>query len=539
MHREKTMRSARSTLALVAATALCGACSGGPPLLADPAAKFEMPPLQTSVPEYELIMEPGTLAMFYADVNTPEQPATFVHDGHHQPVMVRLRGQGSRQWPKKSWHVKFPKGTHFDHRHVLNFLSEYHDQSMMADKLGYDLLAAMHLPAPVAQYARLRINRKFEGVFLDLEHVGGRFTKAHRFPDAGATIYRCPRNDCEMKTYRAPFQSNWIKKSNLGESDDVLHDLLDAINHAPEPELARTLEEKMELEIYLRDMANDALISMNITEGSGSYVIYDRLMGRSVYVPWDLNNSDLRWQTWQSVEAVPNTRHPLFDFTLTDPWVEREYQDNVRTNPNGQWTPVFSNLSTRIAFNSGLRERVLALIERGLEEVFKPELLQPRFEAIQRMLAPYMAQDPYMQYDKWVQMPRYMRDYVTARAAFLRSEIARWRSFRPGLVIEAFDPQQGWVELRNRGTGSVSLQGLVLTTDLRRALTRNIPAATLAAGERVRFSAAQLGLTFAPQGELGLFDGRSVAGAIDVHFYGKLAAGRHEARSEAGDWQIR
>ena len=106
-------------------------------------------------------------------------------------------------------------------------------------------------------------------------------------------------------------------------------------------------------------------------------------------------------------------------------------------------------------------------------------------------------------------------------------------------MIEGFDPQQGWVELRNRGTASVSTQGLVVTTDLRRALTRNVPAATLSAGQRVRFTAAQLGLTFAPQGELGLFDGQSVAGAIDVHFYGKLAAGRYEARSEGGDWEIR
>src|SRR5947209_5318569 len=78
-------------------------------------------------------------------------------------------------------------------------------------------------------------------------------------------------------------------------------------------------------------------------------------------------------------------------------------------------------------------------------------------------------------------------------------------------------------------------QALVLTTDLLRALTRNVPAATLSAGQRVRFTGAQLGLTFAPQGELGLFDGQSVAGAIDVHFYGKLAAGRYEARSEGGD----
>ena len=532
------MRTARISFSLAAAAALC-ACSGGPPLLADPAAKFELPPLQTDVPEYELIMDPNTLASFYADVQTPEQPATFVHDGHHQPVLVRLRGQGSRLWPKKSWHVKFPKGTHFDHRHVLNFISEQHDQTMMADKLGYDLLASMHGPAPKTSYARLRINGKFAGVFAEVEHVGGRFTKFHHFPDAEATIYRCPRNDCEMKTYRAPFQSNWIKKTNLGESDDALRGLLEAINHTPEPDFPRMLEDSFELEIYLRAMAVDALISMNITEGSGSYVIYDRRMGRWVYVPWDMNNADVRWQTWQSVDAIPETGHPLFDFTLTDPWVEREYQDNLRVTPNGGWTPVFSNLGTRIAFHPQLRERALALIERGLDEVFRPDLLEPRFEAIQRMLAPYMAQDTFMQYDKWEQMPRYMRDYVNARSAFLRSEIARWRAYKPGLVIEAFDAQQGWVELRNRGTSAVGTQGLVLTTNLRSALTRNVPSAQLAPGERVRFTAAQLGLAFAPQGELGLFDGNSVAGAIDVHFYGKLAAGRYEARSENGDWQIR
>ena len=86
------MRTARKYLTLAAAVALCGACSGGPPLLADPAAKFELPPLQTSVPEYQLIMDPETLAKFYVDVETPPQPATFVHDGHYQPVMVRLRG---------------------------------------------------------------------------------------------------------------------------------------------------------------------------------------------------------------------------------------------------------------------------------------------------------------------------------------------------------------------------------------------------------------------------------------------------------------
>jgi len=469
--------TARKYLTLGAVAALSAACSGGPPLLADPAAKFEMPPLQTAVPEYELLISPDALARFDADVHTDDQPATFVHRGHHQPVSVRLRGNSSRYWPKKSWRIDFPDGVHFDHRSKLNLISEWKDNSMMVDKLGYDLLAALHVPAPRASYARLKINGQYQGVFVDVEHVGTRFVKAHGFADMDATRYRCGRKDCEMKTARASFQTPWDHKEGR-EGKGPLNELLGFMNYSAEPEFARSLEDRFEAEIFLRDMVVDALISNNIIEDSRSYFIHDRRIGRWVYIPWDLNNSDLRWQPWQTVDRVAQFQHPIFAFTALDSFVADKY-------------------------------------------------------------GRLMAADPYRQFEKFESMPRRMIEYITNRSAFLQDEVARWRSWRPGLVIEAFDAQQGWVELRHRGTASVSTQGLVLTIDLRRALTRNVPAATLGAGERVRFTGAQLGLSFAPQGELGLFDGQSVAGAIDVHFYGKLAAGRYEARSEGGDWEIR
>jgi spore coat protein H len=538
MQGRKNVRTARRDLTLAAAAALCAACSGGPPLLADPAAKFELPPLQTSVPEYELLISPEALAKFDADVHTDDQPATFVHQGHQQPVSVRLRGNSSRYWPKKSWRIDFPQGVHFDHRKKLNLISEWKDNSMMVDKLGYDLLAALHVPVPRASYARLKINGRYEGVFVDVEHVGSSFVKAHGFADMDATRYRCGRKDCEMKTWRASFQTPWDHKEGY-EDEGPLNDLMGFMNNSAEAEFARSLEDRFEVEIFLRDMVVDALISNNIIEDSRSYFIHDRRMGRWVYIPWDLNNSDLRWQPWQSLDRVAQFQHPIFAFTALDSFVAAKYARRIADHPEMNYLPIFSNLRTRIAFNPALRDRFLALVERALAEVFTAETLVPRLEATEKLLAPYMAADPYMQFDKFESMPHHLLEYMANRSAFLHDEVARWRSWRPGLVIEAFNLQQGWVELRNRGPASVSTQGLVLTTDLRRALTRNVPAATLGTGERVRFTGAQLGLTFAPQGELGLFDGQSVAGAIDVHFYGKLAAGRYEARSEGGDWEIR
>jgi spore coat protein H len=532
------MRIVPAGAALATAAALVQACSGGPSLLGDPARKFELPPLQSEVPEYELLIDPDVLTKFDADVHTDDQPATFVHRGHHQPVTVRLRGNSSRYWPKKSWRIDFPDGVHFDHRKKLNLISEWKDNSMMVDKLGYDLLAALHVPAPRASYARLKINGRYEGVFVDVEHVGSHYLKTHGFADMDATRYRCGRKDCEMKTSLLSYQTKWEHKEGR-DGDGALYELLDFMNHSPESEFARSLEDRFEVEIFLRDMVVDALISNNIIEDSRSYFIHDRRMGKWVYIPWDLNNSDVRWQPWQAIDRVAQFEHPIFAFTAIDSFVADKHARRLVDHPEMGYLPIFSNLRTRIAFHPALRSRFLTLVERALDEVFSVDALAARLEATEKLLASSMAADPYMQFDKFAAMPAHLAEYIANRSAFLRAELVRWRSYQPSLVIEALAPQQGWVELRNRGTAPVSTQGMVLTTDLRRAMTPNVPSLTLGAGERVRFTAAQLGLTFAPDGELGLFDGKSVTGAIDVRFYGKLEPGRHEARNDRGDWEIR
>ena len=64
---------------------------------------------------------------------------------------------------------------------------------------------------------------------------------------------------------------------------------------------------------------------------------------------------------------------------------------------------------------------------------------------------------------------------------------------------------------------------------------------TLAPGESVRFTASEMGLSFASQGEIGLFDGKTVSGVIDLLYYGQLPSGQIYARAEDSDasWQVR
>ncbi|MCI0571187.1 MAG: CotH kinase family protein, partial [Myxococcaceae bacterium] len=469
-------------------------------------------------------------------------PAEFIHQGVRQPVLVRLRGNSSRDWPKKSWRVEFPDGVRFEGRQKVNLLSEWIDSSLMAEKLGYDLLAAMQVPVPRAKYVRLVINGVYQGVYLDLERVDKRFAAARPFPDTDPTIYRCGGKDCEMKTWRAPYQGAWQKKTNELEGNEDLEAFLHALNHTPEPSLEEALERQMELELYLRTMVMDALIANNVIEDSSSYLLHDRLMQRWLYVPWDLNNADARFfAKGGRVGDAPKVGHPLVGFSLIDPWVALKYHERLVQLPGRGWAPIFSNLNTRIVLHPRLRARLIALVERALDELYRPEVIGPRIDAMHALIAPHTVGDPHVVPERFAYGRVMIQEFVRQRADFVRAELERLRAPAPGLVLGAFDAAAGWVEVRNLGAAALSTQGLVLTTNLRSAMQTNVPSRLVQPGKAVRFNAAELGLTFPASGEVGLFDGRSETGMLDALYYGELSGGQRYIRSEAEprQWEVR
>ncbi|MBI3185926.1 MAG: CotH kinase family protein [Myxococcales bacterium] len=426
------------------------ATRGTPPA---PDVMFALPPLQQRLEEYQLEIPQEAMDKFAADPFTPEQPATFLFRGRSRPVNVRIRGSSARYFPKKSWRVSFPKGVRFDGRDDLELIAEYQDCTMMVEKLGYDLLRAMGVPASRARYVRLVINGRYEGVFLDLDHVDKHLFEDVGFLDSNPTVYRCGSKDCEMKTWRASYQERWTQRTNKQEGLAPLDELLGAINFTPEPDFEAALRRHFELDRYFRVMAMDA----------------------------------------------------------------------------------------RIALNPALRERLSQVIERAIAQLFKPEVMHPRIDAIHALLAPHAAEDPWIDQAKFTYGREFLKKYFTLRNDFVKAELAKYRSRPVGLAFSRFDPQEGWVEVRNFGEAPVSLNGKVLTTNLRRSLTPNLPALTLSPGESVRFTAGELSLSFAEKGELGLFDGESVIGVRDALFYGVLPGGQRYERSAADPktWEVR
>jgi len=519
-------------------------CLSGPPRrpaggtwLQAPDAPFRMPALQTDVPEYDIRLSPLDLAEIFAHVRQDlDKPATFEANGERHQVLVRLRGNSSRSWPKKSWRIELPEGTRFDGRRKINLISGWRDSTLMVEKLGYDLLAALGFPAPRAKYVRLTINGQYQGVYLDLERVDKDYLRNHGFADKDATIYRCGRKDCEMKLWRAEFQTPWEKKTNeLDPKNDLLDRFLCAVNATPEPELVDVLEERVELELHLRNMVVDALIANDTVEDSRSYVAFDTFTGRMTYVPWDLNNSTTRLQPGNRPGKEGDFDHPLFLFTALDGWSDLEWQKRMQADPSHAWHPLSSNLNNRIVFHPALRARLVARTEQALAQVFKPEVLDPWIDQVHDLLRPYVVGDANVTLALFDDGPRYMKQYLRNRAGFLRAQLDKFRALPDDLLLESVDPASGVVTIRNRGAAPVSTATAVLSTDVRaRPLLPNLPARVLQPGDSM-----EVRLAVGVPGMLALWANGQAAGLRDVLILGQIPAGTRYERDEAGNWLVR
>lgn len=510
-------------------------------LLADPDAPFRMPPLQEEVEHYRLELAPEVLEALDRNPRSDEErPARFIARGGTWDVLVRYRGNSSRGWPKKSWRVEFPEGTLFDGRRKLNLLAQWKDHTMLVEKMGYDLLAAMHVPAPRAKFVRLTVNGQYRGVFLDLERVDKDFVRNHGFPDKDPDIYRCGRKDCEMKLWREEFQTPFEKKTNETEVTGWLDAFLCAVNAAREPDLVDVLEERIELEIHLRTMVMDALLSNDVVEDSRSYLVFDGFTGRALYVPWDLNNSTTKWQPGSGLGSDPEFEHPLFLYSALDPWSEAKWLWRLDDDPSHRWHPLSSNLNNRIVFHPELRERLLDRLEQALEQLFRPDVMHAWLDANHALIEPHVHGDPEISVEHFLLGPTYLRKYVATRIPFLRREIARMRALPRDLQIVQVDPAAGTVVLGNLGDTPIYTGTAVLSTNLRRRpLVPNVPGRTLAPGETMEVHLATLGLELDPLGELAVWATSDANSLRDLLFVGGLRPGETYQRDADGRWTIR
>jgi spore coat protein H len=518
---------------------------GGPDVgLPDPGPRLgEYPPVQTRIPVFELQIAPADLDRLNADPSSNETvPVVVVLDGERAPGQARYRGASTRGLPQKSFKIELDPGYELEDRDHFELLAEWYDSAKLTEKFAVDLYSALGLPVPRARYARVSINGQPNGLYLDMEHVGKDYLKHHAM-ERSASIYRCGARNCELTLQPgSSYQDDFEKKTNEDTGHADLSAFLAWVNRSDDAEFEAKLARSVDVEAYLGNLAADALISNNIIEDSKSYWIHEHLKDRWQYTPWDLNNAQmLFWRTWSPDDPPITTRWPQ-SFSLYDPWVQRIYETRVTERPGQR--PTWSVLNTRIWDRPALRERLIAKLEAALDGPFSEVKANEHIDALWALVKPELARDPYISAQHVQQAQAFLKRYVRDRATFLRGLLSTLKSHGSGpLVIREVNAgSSGYVELVNRGTTALSLEGYELTNDLRATTRHRLPTLSMAPGQGVRFRAsgnASLGPMHLPftlsrsGGEVGLFDGRQLSASgrpllyspVDALYFGPLPSG--------------
>ena len=534
--------------------------------LADlPASGPRWPALQTSVEQWSLDYPDSTWKIISDETRKDEYgPATFKFGSQTLQVAVRKRGQQSWYHPKTSYKVKFPKGTKFEGARSYNLLAEWLDAGYLTDMFSYGLMNAAGATAPRARYVSLTVNGTFQGVYTIVENVDdGDFLGARNL-DPYASVYRCGERDCELKiTPPAPYQGPWEKKTNTTLPSDDLNGFLTNLSRVPEHELEGFLTRNLELDGYLKTFAVYILINMYGIDDSGSFLVHDFAKERWSYVPWDLNNCQMMFYRMDPPAQEPYWSRPIPIFTAYDKQSVGTYQWKQQKYGNAHMP--FSVLSQRIWDNPGLRNRVLDQVETLLATAFSAEQANARIDAQWNLIKAEVERDPWVNAVNASLAARYLKEYVAKRTQYLSENLKQQRhTGEGGVVFNVLGAAGGtrhdetgaaapFIELYNREATPIDLGGGSISNDLRKQLLYALPAGMVVPprGKLVLWADGkpELGPTHLPftigdgGGELGLYDGTSLAGVRDITYFAPLKPGNEYGRTtdgaESWNWRSR
>ena len=304
-------------------------------------------------------------------------------------VGVRYKGNSSskpRQRHKRSFLIKFnefKKGRTFLGLKRVALDNGVQFGSLFSEQLITGILHKLEITASRCNFAKLFLNDRFHGVYVNVERIDSVFLKTH-FADASGALYKVdeggPGGDLRPFPPR-PRGNNqrWHafepkSKSARPDARDVL-ELISKINHTPPPDFATILQDSIDVDAFLQTMAvmlfAGAFDQLTGWNPHNYYLYHEPKADRWHYLPWDLDVgfADNAFRRLPVI-AGWNAAWPI---------------------PGGPPRPLIE----RIVDDPRLLVRYRCLADRILEDHFHPKVLLPRIDALYERVRDDLADDPF------------------------------------------------------------------------------------------------------------------------------------------------
>ena len=403
-------------------------------------------PNRCSLPVYELTLpEMGRNAMLENPRSDVEVEGEFRFEGQRYPVRIRLHGQSTRLAQKKSYRLEFLDRSPLP-RPVTFLKAEPMDHTLQQEKLSCDVFRRVGAWVSRADYVHLFINRRYEGVYLDIEPIRSPFKKNAGLDPQGTLIRASTFQHLE----------GW---EGLGElmgktgSLEELREFLRQINRTDRGEFETWLRGAVDWP-RVRDFLALNVVCHRLEMEANDYFLYRPKAGKWSLIPWDHNNGNFGVAPFGNRVREPSIH--LFSQAIQE---------------IGWRSPYWYVLPSRIYQNDRLRAEYLDRLEELTTSLLLSGAVDAMIERNFGQLNNEYVVDPYRVAfegsDPFLRSVQDLKRFVRQQGLRLLRLIEQERNRKASAVVInefSFGAESGWVELHNRGSEPVSLRGYRLVT---------------------------------------------------------------------------
>lgn len=278
-------------------------------------------------------------------------------------VSIRFKGNSSSapsQSHKRSFLIRFDefdKDQRFLGLQRVSFDNAIQFGSVFSETVITEILRDLGIKTYRCNYSKIFLNGMYHGVYVNVERIDQSFIERN-LPDPDGLLFKVDEGGPganlqfigdDPSQYKKAFEPQ-TKSAKKGHQQLV--DFIKMINQSPDREIASNLEQKMELDDFLKVSAV-LLLSGAFDQLTGwgphnYYLYHDGKNDRWRYLPWDLDvgfsetafgkiNVLADWNAaWPAAGQNPN---PLIDRIVADPLLLQRYRDYARMILNKYFEP--------------------------------------------------------------------------------------------------------------------------------------------------------------------------------------------------------
>ena len=351
-----------------------------PPHFCYHSGAFSAEPSAPVVHTFDICIQPSAYRQLVSDVSEPNFPMQIsVDSGPPTRGKIKLRGNSSKWIGLALPTQRIPVQIAFDGANPMDetidnscvkLINSFVPSRLLAEYMALDLFSFCGIPTPAHEFVFLRYNDVDFGLYLAVEDINENFLSKHFSLPFGSLL-----KGAEGDAGRPFTHSSWFGelRMDLDHGEERILSLLDALDRG------QGYDKYLDIDEVLRFFACTAAYGGigSILQEQSNFFLYDT-GDKFILLPWDLS---------EAFSAEP-TNNGIDRFRL-------EYW--AAASPCALFDLLMQDDNNRKIYHAYLEE----INHRFLD----PEIMEPYFQSMVALVAPYLSRDHTMAFNLPFEMP--------------------------------------------------------------------------------------------------------------------------------------